>query len=466
MLNQIAPSFNVPASSELYQVKGSLVYSVPIELPGGKPSLAVGGEFRYESIFAPSGNSDENGPTQRYLVLNAFGAAGHRSIGAGFFELGIPILSTLSVNAAGRYDSYSSGQSAFTPKFGVTFTPVRQITIRGTYAEGFRIPSFGEANSLPTTGFVTAAPNVYTDAFLAQYGCSQANFQTNCPTYIRNAQYGLTTLGTPNLKPETARSYTVGTVLRPLRNVSITVDYYNIQKKNAIAQLDTGPALFAYYSEAATPPGFTLVPDAPDPAFPNAKPVLGFIESGYANLNKINTDGIEFGLDATLNVYRDIKFIFTGQAAYVFNLNTTLRNGTVQRFAGTLGNFNLTAGSGTQRWHAQAVGTLDFGPASLTGTMNYVSGYNQSAADQGNTPGDCGLNPGYGRCNVQSYVTVDLNAEFRVAERAKFYVSVLNVADRLPPIDTATYGGYLYNPVQGGDGLLGRRFLAGFRLTL
>jgi iron complex outermembrane receptor protein len=464
VLNQIAPPTNTPASSELYQVRGSLNWTLPFELPGGRPVIAGGGEFRYEAVNSPSANSDINGPTQRYLVLNAFGAAGNRTIGSGFFELGAPILKQFTVNVSGRYDSYSTGQSAFVPKVGAVINPFRQLTLRGTYSEGFRIPSFGEANSLPTTGFVNTPATAFPDSFLAQYGCSQANFQSRCPTYIRTAAYGLTTLGTPGLQPENSRSWTVGGTIRPLRNLSINVDYYNIEKTNAIASQDTGPALAAYYNNTAPPAGIRLVPGAPSPDFPNARPVLGFIESGYVNANRINTDGIEFGADWSVRLPYGIKYSFSGQASYIFNLSTTI-DGVTQRYAGTLGNYNLTAGTGTPRWRALAVSTLDFGTVATTGTVNYFGGYNQSAADQGGTPGDCGLNPGYGRCNVPAYVTFDVNVEFKMDDRVRFYVTALNVLDALPPVDTATYGAYLYNTVQAGNGILGRYFRAGARFA-
>jgi len=40
---------------------------------------------------------------------------------------------------------------------------------------------------------------------------------------------------------------------------------------------------------------------------------------------------------------------------------------------------------------------------------------------------------------------------------------VLNVFDKLPPVDVVTYGAINYNPVQGGLGILGRYFKAGVK---
>ena len=40
---------------------------------------------------------------------------------------------------------------------------------------------------------------------------------------------------------------------------------------------------------------------------------------------------------------------------------------------------------------------------------------------------------------------------------------MLNVFDKLPPVDVVTYGAINYNPVQGGLGILGRYFKAGVK---
>jgi iron complex outermembrane receptor protein len=87
--------------------------------------------------------------------VNAVGTAGSRNVTSVFFEIDAPILETVDLVASGRYDDYSSGQSNFSPKVGVKFTPTDSLILRGTWSQGFRIPSFNEAYGLPTTGYVT-----------------------------------------------------------------------------------------------------------------------------------------------------------------------------------------------------------------------------------------------------------------------------------------------------------------------
>ncbi|WP_323824632.1 TonB-dependent receptor, partial [Pseudomonas aeruginosa] len=44
-------------------------------------------------------------------------------------------------DAAARVDHYDSYGSSTTPKLGFKFVPMRELTLRGTYAGGFRAPN-------------------------------------------------------------------------------------------------------------------------------------------------------------------------------------------------------------------------------------------------------------------------------------------------------------------------------------
>jgi iron complex outermembrane receptor protein len=473
-IDYLTPTNITDDSSDLYQVQATL--SKPLaKLPGGDLQLAVGGSIFYEAVEANSANPDNNGPSQRYFTLNAFGTAGHRTVASVFGELDAPIVDMLDVNLSGRYDHYSSGQSAFSPKAGFTFKPIRQITLRGTYSRGFRIPSFGEANALPTTGYVSQSITNIPGAFRAQYNaagsttCGTAG--TGCPAYLTSYSIGLTTLASPDLKPEKSRSFTGGLIFNPIKNVEFTVDYYNIKKTGAITAPSVAPALAAYYAGTAIPAGYTVIADAPDVNFPNARPRIAFVASQLINANTIKSEGIDFGAHASFDL-GFAKWTTNVDASWIIELSTTFPDGTKETYVDTLGNFNLTAGSGTFRWRGNWQNTLDFGKFALTGTVNYTSGYNYSAMDQNTGYEDCGLSPGFdldssgnavGPCRVKSYITFDLNASAKINDKFTFYVNVLNAFDRRPPIDGTTYGAYLYNPVQGGNGILGRSYRAGVK---
>ena len=464
-LDFLSPDNVTDSSSDLYAIQGTLSKAL-FQLPGGPLQVGVGGQIRYEAVDSPSANSDVNGPTQRYFTLNAFGTTGNRTVYSAFGEINAPVIDQLEINASGRYDKYSSGQDAFSPKVGAKFNPIRQVTFRGTWSKGFRIPAFGEANALPTTGFVNTNAANFTDSFLAQYGCTVATY-SSCPAYIRNNSYGQTTLASPNLKPEKSRSITGGVVLAPVRNLRFTVDYFDIKKTGAITQPSNAPALAAYYSGQPIPAGYNVIPGAPDvTGFPNATPVIGFIESALVNANTLRSRGIDFAGYGSVDISENTRFTTSVEASYILELSTTFPDGTKERYEGTLGNYNLTAGSGTPRWRGTWTNTLDLDNVLLTASANYFGGYNLSAEDQGGVRGDCSLGVDYNDCDVRRFITVDATAQFKVNDRFTFYFNVLNLLNDLPDIDTATYGAYLYNPVQGGTGIFGRQFRAGFRVGL
>ena len=102
------------STSKLFQVGGTIGRAL-FALPGGDLAVAVGAQYRKESIDDQSANPENLAhPYDRYFTINAVGAVGSRNVKSAFFEVNAPILSNLEINASGRYDDYSSGQTNFT----------------------------------------------------------------------------------------------------------------------------------------------------------------------------------------------------------------------------------------------------------------------------------------------------------------------------------------------------------------
>lgn len=460
----LAPTRIGNDSSDLYQAQ--LTFTAPVaELPGGPLQVGAGASVFYEAVDAPSLNDDYRGPTQRYFTLNAFGAKGNRTVTSAFGEINAPVTEWIELNASGRYDHYSSGQSAFSPKLGAKITPIPQFALRGTWSKGFRIPAFAEANSLPTTGFVSQSVANIPAAFLAQYGpnCRPDN-AAGCPAYITNYSIGQTTLATPDLEPERSRSFTAGVVIEPVPEITLTVDYFNIRKTGAITTQPFDPAMAAYYAGEPIPPGYSVIADAPDVNHPNARPRIAFVEAQLINANTIDVEGVDFGATAAYDL-GPVEWTSQLEASLLLNLSTTFPDGRVEKYVDTLGNFNLTAGSGTFRWRGNWRNSFRTGPYMLSATVNYVSGYDLSAMDQGTDYRDCGLAPSHSDCRVDSYTTVDLNANVEINDQFTFYLTVINLLDTLPDLDVVTYGAQFYNAVQGGNNIFGRQYRAGVKLN-
>lgn len=215
----IAPKAVLNASSQEYALDVVLSKGL-FELPGGMVTLGIGGQARYESLSDPSLNPDDPlNPNAQYLPqINPFSAFGTRKVGSTFFEVGIPVIKQLSFDVSGRYDHYSEGFSNFAPKVGVVIKPIKEVTLRGTFSKGFRVPSFAETGG-QNVGFISYTPT--NPEFLAQH---QNVSGTGPDAYAQTYSVGLNTVGNTNLKPEKSTNFTGGVILQPKPWLSMSAD--------------------------------------------------------------------------------------------------------------------------------------------------------------------------------------------------------------------------------------------------
>ena len=469
----IAPeSFN-RSTSDLWQVSGTLSKAL-FDLPGGPLQTAVGASYRHESINNPSANPENlANPYDRYYSLNAVGAVGSRNVKSAFFEINAPIIPQFEVNASGRYDDYSSGQSNFSPKIGAKFTPIKQVAIRGTYSKGFRIPSFNEAFGLPTTGYVTfqlsnAVPAEA--AFIAAHG-GNAYATGGFPV-------GLTATGNPALNPEKSTSWTLGAIFEPIRNISFTVDYWNIKVDDIIGGADYSDVQNQYYANngVVNIPGITVLPGAPDINFPAALPHIGFVQYSYQNNDSQQVSGLDFGANVRMPLFDEVTLTSSFEASYLLKFEKTI-GGTVQRYDGTLSPCDVTSCSGAPKWRGSWQNTLEVGGFTGTVTAYYTGGYDLASVDYGGVKGDCLNNVGASvatyidgvtpvLCEAKAQWNVDLTLSQKISDKFTIYANVLNVLGIDPVWDpSAAYSLTQYNPAWGGPNLMGRYFRVGARVN-
>lgn len=469
----IGPRNVTTSVSELWQVQATLAKDL-FELPGGPLQAAVGVSYRDESIDAPSSNPGTLGNQyERYYGINSVGTSGSRNVKSAFFELSAPIIEQLEVNVSGRYDDYSTGQSNFSPKVGVKFTPIPQVAIRGTFSKGFRIPSFNESFGLPTTGYVTRTVNCGTfAAFCAAHG--------NNAYATGNYSLGLTQVGNPDLDPEKSTAFTAGVIFEPIRNVSLTVDFWHIKVKDLITGVtDTSAAEAAYYANngVVNIPGITVLPGQPDPAFPNALPVIGFIQSSFTNQDQQTVSGIDFGARASLPIGSSLTWRTDFDASYMLKYELKTDTGDVLRYDGTLSPCNITSCSGSPKWRATWQNTLEFGDTAVSLTAYYTKGYDTASIDFGGIKGDCAFNAENGtsthayvdgtpvNCKTKDIWNLDLTVSQKIGDKFTVYANVLNLLDTKPPFDPdSAYGLFGFNPAWAGPNIMGRYFRIGAKV--
>jgi iron complex outermembrane receptor protein len=122
---------------------------------------------------------------------------------------------TLTLGGAVRYEKYSDFGSTVTGKLSARFDPTKEIAFRGSLSTGFRAPSVQqEFYSSVSTNLNNG---VLTETLTARQGSAVTQ-----------------AFGIAPLKEETSTSGSIGTVLRPAKNMSLTVDAYQIKIKDRI----------------------------------------------------------------------------------------------------------------------------------------------------------------------------------------------------------------------------------------
>lgn len=227
------------------EVNGSLW-----QLPAGNLQFALGLEYRKDTLE----NVDDPLALSGELVYG--GGPGVRSqldvetsVKEVFGELVIPVFSDvtfarrLDVELAYRYSDYSTVGGTDAWKAGLIWDPFDGFAVRGVKSRSVRTPNFGELYEpigISYTGSISDP-------------CMVSGFYAN-PTRTNNcmalgvAEPGITdpkvgpvvtTGGNPELGPETSDSLTVGFVWQPsfLENFDLTMDYWDIEIQDVIAQL-------------------------------------------------------------------------------------------------------------------------------------------------------------------------------------------------------------------------------------
>jgi iron complex outermembrane receptor protein len=279
-------------------------------LPGGEVMMAAGAELRREDFFH---RSSDNVLAARIVQFSGVSLSGDRSTAAVFSEVELPVSKHLKLTAALRGDKDLDGFGAVTPKLSAAFRPNEQLLLRGTVTQGFRAPSLPETGNGGASWFNYGLEDPKRCAIadkmweILDKGTATDKQLAN-RVYSSGCDHTAPTRVSPNpeLKPEYSNSITAGIVLQPTRELTVSLDYYKIDRKDEISLrslakileaedqnpgLVTRGAVSADDIEAARRvkelSGQTL-------AF-SAGPIQG-LANRYANLTRTKVSGIDLDL--------------------------------------------------------------------------------------------------------------------------------------------------------------------------
>jgi len=335
-----------------------------MKMPAAKNGVAValGIEQRTEKLqldtdtaFTTGDLAGQGGPT--------IGVAGKYTVKEIYGELRAPLIegahfaNLLSVNGSFRHSDYSIDQKTDSYGFGIEWAPVQMVRTRASYQKAARAPNVHELYDVHNLGLFAmssdACSGATPKATLAQ--CQRSGVTAAQYGHILNSpagQYNQLLGGDASLRPEKADSYTMGFVIEPMKDMSITVDAFNIKLKDKITTLPppvvlthclaTGDPLYCGLITRDNTGSLWLLQQAR-------------IVATSVNIAKETTTGVDFGFNYTHKLvdYGSLSFALNGTLLTKFETESAPGLGTYE----CKGLFGATCGTPLPKWRHKLRGT-------------------------------------------------------------------------------------------------------------
>jgi len=479
------------------------------DLPAGEVRAAVGADYRRDnfqfmpdSVLSTPDISNLGTPLQNKAPgVIGFNAQNPLSGGTDVYELYgeflIPILKDLpgvhSLNLDGgvRYSSYSTIGGITTYKADLEWKPIETLLVRGGYQKAIRAPNIGELFAPQGQNFPSIGPGVTSSGGPAglnsgdpcdtrnvyRTGANGAQVRALCLTqgvptslidsYVyNNTQIQGTTGGNPNLVEEDADSYSGGIVWQPkfdipaLSRISVSVDYYSIDIKNAVGTVTASTAVAKCFNADGSNPTYSssnffcslFVRD----------PLTGQIANSQqtnANLGELKTSGIDIQFDWSAglgDLGLDDRYGTIGLNVIANNLlemKVQLLPGAPFRdLTGSIGDQSITnVGNSFADWKLFTTLNYAVGPVNASFRWRHID----SMIDQ-----SC---IGKSTCTAVSPGAIDyfdLTGAWKINDRYELSAGVNNLGDKQPPFFTSFIQA---NTDPSTYDVLGRRYYIGFK---
>ena len=383
-------------------------------MAGGQMALAVGFDARREE----ANDRPVNDEYRQGLHIGGEGTVPQtkaaRTVLALFTELSLPIAKGLEASLAARYDHYSDFGSSVNPRATLRWQPTKALLLRAAAGTGFRAPSLWDVNS-PPAFTNTANSLVDPDCPAGFAGDPRCETQFN----VRNSS-------TPGLKAEKSRQVSAGIVLEPMKDVSASLDYWEISKSDQIDSIGgdallTDTALYARYKSRIrrTADGF-----------------ISYIETPVENLGGLRTAGIDLNVKAAWTLAGLGRLGVELDGTYI--TRWTRQNGKDGPYVSYLG----TAGDGATvqpvpRWQHTLVFDWATGAWGARLENQFVKGWTESAAL---VDANVGVATDY---HVKDSDRWNLSGAYTGIKNLTLRLGVKNLFDKAPPFTaSSSYGSH------------------------
>jgi iron complex outermembrane receptor protein len=333
----------------------------------------------------------------------------------------VPLVKNLETQFALRTEHYSDFGNSTTPKFGIKYMPIQQLALRGTYAQGFRAPSLTQISESSVQAFNS---NVRDPVRCPVFDASIRDCSTTFASYIR---------ANPELKPEKSDNYTLGFILQPTRDLSASVDYWYIKRKD---QIDRFQATYLLARESQFPNAIVRDPNPATwlPGVPNSGPILAVLRQ-FFNLASTEVSGVDVDASWTVSLaeYGRLQTTFAGTYLEHYKYHVAPSDPIYDQ-AGTLGG----PSDALPRFRGIAATAWTYGPFTTSARLNYTRGWYDGGNTQDPLNGGCGFSSTQlvdPDCRVKPWTTWDLGLVYTGVKNLTLGVLVRNVADKAAPYD-------------------------------
>jgi iron complex outermembrane recepter protein len=421
-------------------------YGVKLPTANAGLSVNIGTEYRSESFDFNPDYIYSNGLQEGGAPSEAINGGFH--VWEGFTEMRLPLLSDmtmaqdLSLEAGYRYSSYSLGFNTNTYKFGLEWTPIHDVRLRGSYNRAVRAPDLNElytpatvgaggtadpcwgpvgANGLVSSGY-TPAECAKTGVSAGQYGHVEVNTA---------AQINTKTGGNANLEPEKADTYSAGVVFQPsfLQNFYMSVDYWNIVIQNTISTLPSTVVI----QQCATGDGSTcnLIHRGSDGSLWTNTPG-DYVSTNFQNIGKVSTKGIDVLSSYRLDLPQGNKLSFNLNGTYTMAFDTqSLNGGPIYNCVGFYGS-TCTAPIPAWRHVFGTTWQTPWAGLDMTFRWRFIG---PSSVDGTSTNPLLSPNSYYvGADHIPGYNYFDFSAAMPIGNNVDIRVGVNNITDKNPPV--------------------------------
>jgi iron complex outermembrane recepter protein len=243
----------------------------PFELPAGPVSLAVGFEWRRDTVNSVACNLCL---ANALTSTNSGSYHGAEDVKEVYGEVGAPVLKdlpmvkSLDLNGAVRRTDYSLSGAVTTWKLGATWDLTDFLRLRGTRSHDIRAPNINELFNTGSSGVINIT-----------------NPLTGATGFV-----GSKSVGNPNLAPEVADTTVLGAVISPggfFEGLRASVDYYKIDVSGVIGTLAAQTILNGYFLQGISEYGAFITQDS-------SAIGIQYVASTQLNLNRMVTDGADF----------------------------------------------------------------------------------------------------------------------------------------------------------------------------